>query len=70
VWRKSRTENHKNLQEIDMSQFLETFSAYGLYLGIPLLFLAIVAWVYRPGAKKRYQADGNLPFYGDKKPRK
>jgi cbb3-type cytochrome oxidase subunit 3 len=40
---------------------------YGFFLGIPLLFIGIVIWVYRPGSKKRYQADANLPFYGDKK---
>jgi cbb3-type cytochrome oxidase subunit 3 len=39
---------------------------YWLYLGIPLVFLAIVACVYRPTAKRRYQADGNIPFEGDK----
>jgi cbb3-type cytochrome oxidase subunit 3 len=50
-----------------MDQIVELFSKYGLYFGIPLLFVAIVAWIYRPSAKKRYQADGNLPFYGDKK---
>jgi len=50
-----------------MDHLLELVAAYGVYLGIPLVFLAIVVWVYRPGAKKQYEADGNLPFYGDKK---
>jgi len=50
-----------------MNQFVNMLTEYGLYFGIPLAFLAIVAWIYRPSAKKRYQADGNLPFYGDKK---
>ena len=50
-----------------MNQFLGTFSDYAIYIAIPLAFLAIVIWVYRPSAKKRYQADGNIPFYGDKK---
>ncbi|MFA5082858.1 MAG: CcoQ/FixQ family Cbb3-type cytochrome c oxidase assembly chaperone [Hydrogenophilaceae bacterium] len=49
-----------------MEQFINMFSDYSLYFGIPLLFLAIVAWVFRPGAKKRYQADGKIPFAGDK----
>lgn len=39
---------------------------YWLYFGIPLVFLAIVAWVYRPAAKKRHEADGNIPFLGEK----
>ncbi|MDD5176355.1 MAG: cbb3-type cytochrome c oxidase subunit 3 [Sterolibacterium sp.] len=50
-----------------MNQFVSMLSEYGLFLGIPLVFLAIVAWVCRPSAKKRYQADGNIPFSGDKK---
>lgn len=50
-----------------MNQLATFLAEYGLYLGIPLFFLALVAWIYRPSAKKRYQADGNTPFYGDKK---
>lgn len=50
-----------------MDQLVNFLAEYGLFLGIPLAFLAIVVWIYRPSAKKRYQADGNLPFYGDKK---
>jgi cbb3-type cytochrome oxidase subunit 3 len=50
-----------------MYQIGNFLSDYGLFLGIPLAFLAVVAWIYRPSAKKRYEADGNLPFYGDKK---
>jgi len=46
----------------DMNQFVTMLSEYGLYLCIPLVFLAIVLWVYRPSGKKRYQADGNIPF--------
>lgn len=38
------------------------FAAYWLYLVIPLLFVAVVLWVYRPSAKKRYKADGMIPF--------
>lgn len=49
-----------------MSQFVSMVLEYALYMVIPLAFLAIVAWVYRPSAKKRYQADGNIPFSGDK----
>lgn len=45
-----------------MSHLLDLLSTYGLFLGIPLLFLAIVFWVYRPGAKRRYQEDARLPF--------
>ncbi len=48
-----------------MTQLVNILAEYSLYLGIPLALLAIVAWVYRPSAKKRYQADGNIPFDED-----
>lgn len=50
-----------------MEGIIDFIAQYGLFFGIPLIFIGIVIWVYRPGAKKRYQADANLPFYGDKK---
>ncbi|MDD5389622.1 MAG: CcoQ/FixQ family Cbb3-type cytochrome c oxidase assembly chaperone [Gallionellaceae bacterium] len=53
-----------------MDQLVDLFTQYGLFFGLPLLFLLVVAWIYRPSAKKRYQADGNLPFLGDKKANK
>jgi cbb3-type cytochrome oxidase subunit 3 len=49
-----------------MTQVANMLGEYWLYLGIPLVFLAIVAWIYRPAAKKRYQVDGNIPFDRDK----
>lgn len=48
-----------------MTQIVNMIGEYWHYLGIPLLFLAIVAWIYRPTAKKRYEADGNIPFAGN-----
>ena len=47
-----------------MSRLVDFLSTYGLFLGLPLLFLAIVFWVYRPGAARRYRKDGRLPFEG------
>lgn len=57
-------------QENQMDQLINFITQYGIFLGIPVIFLVIVIWIYRPSAKKRYEADGNLPFYGDKKPDK
>lgn len=37
------------------------------FFGIPLIFIGVVIWVFRPSAKKRYQADAKLPFDSDKK---
>ncbi|TCJ13423.1 cbb3-type cytochrome c oxidase subunit 3 [Parasulfuritortus cantonensis] len=45
-----------------MSNLINEVGTYGLFLGLPLLFLAIVLWVYRPGAARRYRADGRIPF--------
>ena len=39
---------------------------YWLYMVVPLIFVAIVIWIYRPSAKRRYKADGDIPFEGDK----
>ena len=35
---------------------------YGWLIGVPLLFLIVLAYVFRPGARKRYQRDGEIPF--------
>lgn len=32
------------------------------YLGIAVTFVALILWVYRPGARRRYKTDGNIPF--------
>ncbi len=48
-----------------MNQFINMLAEYGLYLGIPLVFLAAVAWIYRSGARKRYEEDGEIPFRED-----
>ncbi len=50
-----------------MEQLAEILSDYGRQAMIVLTFLAVVVWIYRPGAEKRYKADGNIPFYGDRK---
>ena len=39
--------------------------AYAWYLLIPVVFIALVVWIYRPGAKGRYTADGKIPFDED-----
>jgi len=43
----------------------ETFSwdDYVWYFGIPLAFLVVVAWIYRPSAKKRYEEDAEIPLH-------
>jgi cbb3-type cytochrome oxidase subunit 3 len=37
------------------------------WLGIPLLFVLVVLYVFRPGAKRRYRKDGEMPFEDDRK---
>ncbi|MBU1722301.1 MAG: CcoQ/FixQ family Cbb3-type cytochrome c oxidase assembly chaperone [Gammaproteobacteria bacterium] len=36
-----------------------------IYYLIPVAFIAIVVYVYRPWAKKRYQKDAEIPFADD-----
>lgn len=50
-----------------MDSFMDLFAEYGLFLGIPLVFLVIIVWVYRPGSGKRYREDGQIPFQDDDK---
>jgi len=42
------------------------FAEYWLYVIVPLIFVALVLWVYRPWAKRRYKADGMIPFDADR----
>jgi cbb3-type cytochrome oxidase subunit 3 len=48
-----------------MTQTINFISQYGWLLGIPIGLLAIVAWIYRPGSRRRYQADAEIPFGED-----
>jgi hypothetical protein len=48
--------------ENEMNQLVGLVSEYGLYGASLLAFVAIVVWIFRPSAKKRYQADGSIPF--------
>jgi cbb3-type cytochrome oxidase subunit 3 len=45
-----------------MHAILQFIREYGLFIGLPLLFLVVVAWIFRPEAKRRYEEDGKLPF--------
>lgn len=42
------------------------FAEYWLYMVVPLIFVAVIFWIYRPSAKKRYEADGDIPFEEDR----
>jgi cbb3-type cytochrome oxidase subunit 3 len=48
--------------EIEMNAITQWLQQYGIYAAVFLLLLAVVAWVYRPGSKRRYEEDGRLPF--------
>ncbi|MGO9446901.1 MAG: cbb3-type cytochrome oxidase subunit 3 [Thiobacillaceae bacterium] len=50
-----------------MNQLVTMLAQYGFYLGIPLVFLAIVVWIYRSSATKRYEDDGTIPFREDER---
>jgi hypothetical protein len=53
--------------ENEMNQLAGLVSEYGLYGASLLAFVAIVVWTFRPSAKKRYQADGSIPFNEEEK---
>jgi cbb3-type cytochrome oxidase subunit 3 len=48
-----------------MQTFMTFLSEYGWFFGLPLVLLAVIAWVYRPGARRRYQRDSTIPFDDD-----
>ncbi len=50
-----------------MDGFMNFIAEYAFFIGIPLIFIGVVIWVFRPSAKKRYQEDAKLPFSNDKK---
>lgn len=49
-----------------MDQLLETLVRYLIWFGIPVAFVLLVMWIYRPGARRRYQKDATIPFHEDK----
>ena len=38
-----------------------------IYYLTPIIFVAIVIYVYRPWAKKRYEQDAEIPFADEQK---
>lgn len=48
-----------------MQTIMKFLSEYGWLISVPLVFVALVAWVYRPSARRRYQQDGAIPFDDD-----
>lgn len=40
---------------------------YGVFYGVPLMFILSVLWIYRRSAKKRYHDDARIPFEGGEK---
>ncbi len=50
-----------------MDDIINFIVQYAFFFGIPLIFIGIVIWVFRPKAKKRYQEDAKLPFSNGKK---
>jgi cbb3-type cytochrome oxidase subunit 3 len=45
---------------------MHNISFYIWFIGIPVLFLLVVLYVFRPGAKRGYRRDANIPFKNEK----
>lgn len=50
-----------------MEAFMQFLVGNIWFIGIPLIFLIIVLYVFRPGARRRYQKDAEIPFREDDK---
>jgi cytochrome c-type biogenesis protein CcmH/NrfF len=48
-----------------MNEVISVIAENWIYWGVPVVFLVIVAWIYRPGARRRYKSDGSIPFEND-----
>jgi cbb3-type cytochrome oxidase subunit 3 len=47
---------------------MEPWTQYIWLIGIPIAFLLIVVYVFRPRGKKRYEQDARIPFKEKEKP--
>jgi hypothetical protein len=52
-----------------MNQLDQSIVSWVLFLGLPLAFLALVAWLWRPGSGPRYRRDARIPFAEGSPPR-
>jgi cbb3-type cytochrome oxidase subunit 3 len=43
----------------ELGPFLAT---YGWFIAVPLIFIIIALFVFRPGAKRKYRKDAEIPF--------
>ncbi len=48
--------------------FWDLLGTYWWYFAIPVAFLIVVLYVFRPGAKRRYQKDAEIPLRDETKP--
>jgi len=45
-----------------MNQMSIMLAEYWAYFCVPLIFLGVAVWVFRPTGKAGYRADGEIPF--------
>lgn len=48
-----------------MHAVIDFLQGYGWFIGTPLAFLIVVAYIFRPGANRAYKKDAELPFQDD-----
>lgn len=44
---------------------MNNLSSYFWLIGIPAVFLLLVLYVFRPGARRKYRKDAHIPFEED-----
>lgn len=45
-----------------MESITQFLAHYGWFIAVPLVFLIIAIYVFRPGARRRYEQDARIPF--------
>jgi len=50
--------------------FTQMLQQYGWFFGIPIAFLVVVWYVFRPKHKKQYEQDARIPLEEDHAPHK
>jgi cytochrome c oxidase cbb3-type subunit 4 len=51
---------------LNLYETLRHFADSWALLALTLVFLALFVWVFRPGSRRRYQSQADIPFKYDR----